>query len=188
MSQTFLIVVGLIVFMVVSLVYLYNKLVRLKNRVEEAESDIEVQLKRRYDLIGNLVEAVKGYAQHEKTTLTEVIEARNRAMQAQSSGDTQKQQEAENVLASTLKSIFALAENYPDLKANQNFLELQRELSDTENKIQAARRFYNSNVRDYNMALELFPTNILAQLMHYQKKEYFEIEEAKERERVEVKF
>jgi len=166
----------------------YNGLIKLKNRVKEAWSDIDVQLKRRYDLIPNLVETVKGYAKHESETLEKVIKARNEAMAAQKTGDAKEQAQAENALSSTLKSIFALAENYPDLKANQNFLELQRELTDTEDKIQAARRFYNGNVRDFNTKLETFPTNIFAGMLGFKPFEFFEIGDEKERKNIEVKF
>lgn len=181
-------VLAVIVALGVILVAMYNGLIRLKNRVEEAWSDIDVQLKRRYDLIPNLVETVKGYAQHEKETLERVIQARNQAMQAHSGTDTKAQLQAENELSATLKSIFALSENYPDLKANTNFLELQRELSDTENKIQASRRFYNTNVRDFNTKLQIFPTNIMAGMLGFKARDFFEIEEAKERENVKVSF
>ncbi|NLC30536.1 MAG: LemA family protein [Candidatus Moranbacteria bacterium] len=169
-------------------VSIYNGLVKLKNRVDEAWSDIDVQLKRRYDLIPNLISTVKGYASHESQTFEKVTEARNKAMQAQESGDAKTQAEAENMLSGTLKSIFALAENYPDLKANQNFLELQRELADTEDKIQASRRFYNGNVRDFNIKIELFPNNIFAGIMNFTKREFFEIENESERENVKVEF
>lgn len=188
MSTTLLIVIGIIAVLAIAIIAMYNGLIRLKNRVDEAWSDIDVQLKRRYDLIPNLVETVKGYAAHEKETLERVVQARNAAMQAQGGGDAQKQAEAENVLSSTLKSIFALSESYPDLKANQNFLELQRELTDTEDKIQAARRFYNGNVRDFNTKLQVFPTNMMAGMLGFKEREFFEIAEAKEREAVQVKF
>ena len=188
MSTTLLIVLGIIAVIILAIIAMYNGLVRLRNRVDEAWSDIDVQLKRRYDLIPNLVETVKGYAAHEKETLERVVQARNAAMAAQSGGDAKKQAEAENVLSATLKSIFALSESYPDLKANQNFLELQRELSDTENKIQAARRFYNGNVRDFNTKLQVFPTNIMAGMLRFKAREFFEIGEEKERENVKVKF
>jgi len=167
---------------------MYNSLIRLKNRVDEAWSDIDVQLKRRYDLIPNLLETVKGYASHEKETLEKVTRARNEAMAAQNGGDAKAQAEAENVLSGTLKSIFALSENYPDLKANTNFLELQRELSDTENKIQASRRFYNGNVRDFNTKLEIFPTNIIGNMLGFKSRLFFEIADEKERENVKVAF
>lgn len=180
-----LIVIGALLAIVIGM---YNSLIRLKNRVEEAWSDIDVQLKRRYDLIPNLVETVKGYASHEKETFEKVTAARTAAMNAQEQGDAKKQAEAENMLSSTLKSIFALSENYPDLKANQNFLELQRELSDTENKIQASRRFYNGNVRDFNTKLEVFPTNIIGNMLGFKSREYFEIEDEKERDNIKVSF
>lgn len=186
---TALVIIGIvIVALALIIIGLYNSLIRLKNRVDEAWSDIDVQLKRRYDLIPNLVETVKGYASHEKEALEKVIKARNEAMSAQSGGDTKAQAEAENALSATLKSIFALSEAYPDLKANQNFLELQRELRDTEDKIQASRRFYNGNVRDFNTKLQIFPTNIIGNMLGFKDREYFEIEDAKERENVSVKF
>jgi len=163
---------------------IYNGLIRLKNRVDEAWSDIDVQLKRRYDLIPNLVNAVKGYATHEKELFENVTKARTAAMGA---GSTEEKAQAENMLSGTLKSLFAVSENYPDLKANQNFLELQRELSDTENKIQASRRFYNGNVRDFNTKIEIFPNNIFAGILNFVKRDFFEAEEA-EKENVEVKF
>jgi LemA protein len=164
----------------------YNSFVTRRNRAEEAWADIEVQLKRRYDLIPNLVNTVKGYATHESTAFEKVTEARSRAMQA---GTVQDQVAAENMLTGALKSLFAIAEAYPDLKANQNFLELQRELSDTENKIQAARRFYNANVRDFNTALETFPSNVVAGMFIFKKKEFFDIpDDGVESKAVEVKF
>jgi len=183
-----LIIIGVIIILAIAVIGMYNALIKLKNRVDEAWSDIDVQLKRRYDLIPNLVETVKGYAAHEKETLEKVVQARNQAMAAQFGGDAKKQVEAENALSSTLKSIFALSENYPDLKANTNFIELQRELSDTENKIQAARRFYNGNVRDFNTKLEVFPTNIMAGMLGFKSREYFEIENKEEKENLKVKF
>jgi len=187
MSIPWLVVI-IVAILVVIVIALYNGLIRLKNRVEEAWSDIDVQLKRRYDLIPNLVETVKGYAAHEQGTLQKVVEARQSAMQAEKSGNIQASLAAENALSSTLKSIFALSENYPDLKANQNFLELQRELTDTEDKIQAARRFYNTNVRDFNTKLQVFPTNILSSWLGFKAREFFEVGEAKERENVKVGF
>jgi len=183
-----LIIIGVIIILAIAVIGMYNALIKLKNRVDEAWSDIDVQLKRRYDLIPNLVETVKGYAAHEKETLEKVVQARNQAMAAQFGGDAKKQVEAENALSSTLKSIFALSENYPDLKANTNFIELQRELSDTENKIQAARRVYNGNVRDFNTKLEVFPTNIMAGMLGFKSREYFEIENKEEKENLKVKF
>lgn len=172
------------VVLVLWVIFIYNGLIRLKNRVDEAWSDIDVQLKRRYDLIPNLVNTVKGYAAHEKSLFEKVTEARTRAMSA---GNAVDKAQAENALSGTLKSLFAVAENYPDLKANQNFLELQRELTDTEDKIQAARRFYNGNVRDFNTKIEVFPNNVFAGMLNFTKREFFEAE-GKEKEVVEVKF
>lgn len=172
------------------LVLAYNGLVSRRNQVKEAWSDIDVQLKRRYDLIPNLVETVKGYASHEKGTLDAVITARNSAMQVHDkAGATPEQMAAsEGALAGALKSVFALSEAYPDLKANTNFLKLQDELSDTENKIQASRRFYNGNVRDYNTAIQTFPTNMIAGPFGFVVEKFFEIGDVKEREVVSVKF
>ena len=188
MNTALLVVIIVVAILVIVVIGMYNSLITLKNRVDEAASDIDVQLKRRYDLIPNLIEVVKGYAVHEKETLERVVTARNAAMAAQNSGDAKMQAEAENALSSTLKSIFALSENYPDLKANQNFLELQRELTDTEDKIQASRRFYNGNVRDFNTKLQIFPTNIIAGMLGFTAREFFEIENAAERNNVQVKF
>jgi len=166
------------------LILLYNGLIRLKNRTSEAWSDIDVQLKRRYDLIPNLVETVKGYAKHEKELLENVTKARAAAMGAKGIGEKAK---AENMLSQTLKSLFAVSENYPDLKASQNFAKLQDELSDTENKIQAARRFYNGNVRDFNIQIQVFPKNLVAGVLGFKKYDFFATDE-KEREAVKVKF
>lgn len=178
--------IALIVVAVIALwlIATYNGLIRLKNRVDEAWSDIDVQLKRRYDLIPNLVNTVKGYATHEKELFEKVTEARTRAMNA---GSTQDKAEAENMLSGTLKTLFAVSENYPDLKANTNFLELQRELSDTENKIQASRRFFNGNVMEYNTKIQVFPTNLFAGMLNFVKRDFFEIDEA-QREPVNVAF
>ncbi len=154
------------------LVITYNKLIALTNRTEEAWSDIDVQMKRRYDLIPNLVETVKGYVTHERETLQAVTEARTRAMGAQSVGE---HAEAENMLTGALKSLFAVSESYPDLKANTNFLELQRELADTENKIQAARRFYNSVVQELQNAIEQFPSNVVAGGFGFKTREFFQL-------------
>lgn len=162
----------------------YNGLITLKNRTDEAWSDIDVQLKRRYDLIPNLVETVKGYATHEQGTFEKVIQARNAAMGAQGMADKAV---AENQLSQTLKSIFALAEAYPELKANQNFLQLQQDLTDTEDKIQASRRFYNGNVRDFNTKLQVFPTNMIGNMLGFKAREFFEIAEA-EKAAPQVKF
>jgi len=167
------------------LIAVYNGLIRLKNRVDEAWSDIDVQLKRRYDLIPNLVETVKGYAAHEKELFTKVTEARSKAMQAGSLAD---KAEAENMLSNTLKSLFAVAENYPQLRASENFAKLQDELSDTENKIQAARRFYNGMVRDFNTKIQVFPNNLIANSLGFKAREFFEIAEAQERENIKVQF
>jgi len=179
-----LIFLGIIVLAVLWAVGIYNGLITLKNRVDEAWSDIDVQLKRRYDLIPNLINTVKGYASHEKEVFEKVTEARTRAMGA---GNGQEKAEAENALSGTLKTLFAVSENYPELKANQNFLELQRELTDTEDKIQASRRFYNGNVRDFNIKIELFPNNIIAGMLNFAKREFFEAKES-EKENVKVEF
>ncbi len=165
-------------------IVMYNRFIRLKNRTDEAWSDIDVQLKRRYDLIPNLVETVKGYATHEREAFENVTKARANAMGAQG---VEAHAKAENMLAGALKSLFAIAEAYPDLKANQNFLELQRELSDTENKVQAARRFYNSNVRDLNTAVDSFPNNLIARTFNFGKREFFDVDDS-QREPVQVKF
>ncbi len=165
-------------------VVLYNRLVNLRNRVKEAFADIEVQLKRRYDLIPNLVETVKGYAAHEKGVFEKVTEARTRAMGAQS---VHEKAEAENMLSQTLKSLFAVSENYPDLKASVNFLELQRELRDAEDKIQAARRFYNTMVMALNTGIESFPGNIVARIFSFKLQEFFDANE-EERKTPQVKF
>lgn len=172
--MTIWIVVGVIVLIVLALIVIYNGLVRSKVRVEEAWSDIDVQLKRRHDLIPNLIETVKGYAKHEKELFEKVTEARANSIKAQ---DIKEVGKAENMLSDSLKSLFAVAENYPDLKANQNFLELQRELTDTEDKVQAARRFYNGNVRDFNTKLQVFPTNFLGSMLGFSAREFFQAEE-----------
>ncbi len=163
---------GVVALLVVWGIGLYNNFVKLVTRTEEAWADIEVQLKRRYDLIPNLVETVKGYAAHESGTLDKVIQARNAAMQG---GSMQERAAEENMLSGALKSIFALAEAYPDLKANQNFAKLQDELADTENKVQAARRFYNGNVRELNIAIDTVPSNIVAKMFNFAKKEFFDL-------------
>ncbi|MDE2399578.1 MAG: LemA family protein [Patescibacteria group bacterium] len=165
------IILGVLVLWVV---FIYNSFVTLVNRTKEAWADIEVQLKRRYDLIPNLVNTVKGYAAHESSAFENVTKARAMALGA--SGVAEKGQ-AENMLTGALKSVFAIAEAYPELKANQNFLALQQELSDTENKIQSARRFYNGNVRDLNIKMESFPANILASIFHFSKMEFFDLAE-----------
>lgn len=166
----------------------YNRFVTLKNRTLEAWSDIDIQLKRRYDLIPNLVNTVKGYAAHESTAFEKVTEARANALTAEAKGDIKGVAAAENMLTGAMKSIFAVAEAYPDLKANTNFLELQRELSDTENKIQAARRFYNSNVMELNTKVDSFPANIIARMFKFAEAELFQLEDAAAKNPVEVKF
>ncbi|HTY39976.1 MAG TPA: LemA family protein [Candidatus Paceibacterota bacterium] len=167
------IVVILLVLVAVWLMFTFNRLVTWRNRVKEASSDIEVQQKRRYDLIPNIVETVKGYAKHEDAVFTKVTQARAAAMGAT---DPKAKLDAENALSSTLKSLFAVSESYPELKANQNFLALQQELTDTEDKIQAARRFFNTNVRDYNTSLETFPTNMIANMFGFKPYEFFDAE------------
>lgn len=164
------IVLGVLVLWVI---YVFNRFISLRNRTKEAWADIEVQLKRRYDLIPNLVNTVKGYATHESSAFENVTKARTAAMSA--TGPNEAHAEAENMLSGALKSVFALAEAYPDLKANQNFLALQNELADTENKIQAARRFYNSNVRDLNTSVESFPGNIVAGIFKFTQMEFFDL-------------
>jgi LemA protein len=153
---------------------LYNGLVRAKNRVDEAWSDIEVQLKRRYDLIPNLVETVKGYAKQESSVLENVTKARTMAMNA---GSMEEKLKDENMLSGALKSLFAVSESYPDLKSNQNFMQLQTDITDTEDKIQASRRFYNGTVRDYNTKIQTVPSNIFAGLLGFKAREFFDIDE-----------
>jgi len=179
------IILAVIIIIIFWLIFTYNRLITLVNRAKEAWSDIDVQLKRRHDLIPNLVETVKGYASHERELFEKVTEARTRAMGAQG---LKEKAEAENALSSTLKTLFAVSENYPQLKASENFLELQQELRDTEDKIQAARRFYNSNVRDLNIKIEVFPAKLVASVFGFKPMEFFELEEAGEREPVKVQF
>ncbi len=168
----FSILLVIVVLVFAWIVFAYNRFVSLINRSKEAWADIDVQLKRRYDLIPNLVNSVKGYAAHEKSAFENVTKARASAMGAQSLAD---KNQAENVLSGALKSLFAVAEAYPELKANQNFLQLQSDLTDTEDKIQSARRFYNGNVRDLNTAIESFPGNLIASMFHFEKMELFEL-------------
>lgn len=178
------IILGIIVLWAI---FVYNGLVTLRNRVQEAWADIEVQLKRRYDLIPNLVNSVKGYAVHERKVFDDVTNARANAMNSQ--GANKSHVEAENMLSGALKSLFAVSEAYPDLKANTNFLALQNELSDTENKIQASRRFYNANVRDLNTKIEVFPSNLIAGAFKFSQKEFFDLEDNDVAQNpVEVKF
>jgi LemA protein len=176
-----LVVAGVLILWAIAL---FNGLIKLRNRVDEAWSDIDVQLKRRYDLIPNLIETVKGFAKQESGVLESVTEARTRAMGA---SDPKDQIEAENMLSGTLKTLFAVSENYPDLKSNENFLELQRELSDTENKIQASRRFYNGNVRDFNTKIQTFPNNMIAGTLSFKERDFFEAGE-EEKKNVKVEF
>lgn len=164
---------------------MYNALVQARNRVNEGWADIDVQLRRRYDLVPNLVETVKGYMRHEREVFEKVTEARARGLEAKT---VKEHGQAENMLTEALKTLFAVSENYPDLKASQNFLELQRELRDTEDKIQAARRFYNGVVRDYNTKIQSVPTNIIANLFRFASREFFELEEAAAKEPVKVQF
>ncbi len=178
-------IVGIIVILVLWVIFAYNSFIKLINNAKEAWSDIDVQLKRRYDLIPNLVNTVKGYASHESTAFEKVTQARAAAMGASNVADKGK---AENMLTGALKSVFAIAEAYPELKANENFLSLQTELSDTENKIQASRRFYNGNVRDLNIAIEAFPGNIIAARFHFAKMELFTLDDEAAKQPVEVKF
>ncbi|MBM3281660.1 MAG: LemA family protein [Candidatus Harrisonbacteria bacterium] len=185
MDKIIWIVIAVATALFLYVIAIYNNLVKMVNRAKEAWADIDVQLKRRYDLVPNLVETVKGYAKHEREVLEAVIEARAKAMGAKG---IKEREEAEAGLTGTLKSLFALSENYPTLKANENFLELQRELSDTENKIQSARRFYNTNVRDLSIAIESFPSNVVASSFGFEKMEMFEIENLPEREVVKVSF
>ncbi|MBU4353475.1 LemA family protein [Candidatus Parcubacteria bacterium] len=179
------IILGILAAVVFWVVFAYNRFITLINRAKEAWADIEVQLKRRYDLIPNLVETVKGYATHERELFEKVTEARVRAMNAQG---LEEKGQAENALSGTLKTLFAVSENYPQLRASENFRALQDELTDTENKVQAARRFYNTNVRDLNIKIESVPANIIAGIFKFQKMEFFEIEEAAAKEPVKVDF
>jgi len=181
------VILGVIVLLVFVLVLMYNSLISLRNRVKEAFSDIGVQQKRRYNLIPNLIETVKGYAKHEKETLEDVVKARTNAMNANEAGDIEKMQETENMLSSTLKSIFALSESYPDLKANENFMNLQNELTDTEDKIMSSRRFYNNNVQLFNTKIEQVPTNIIAKIFGFAQEKFFQIKE-EEKENIKVSF
>ncbi len=178
---------GLLLGLVMWVVGIYNRLVQLVNRTKEAWADIDVQLKRRHDLIPNLIETVKGYMNHERETLEAVVKARSNAMQG--GGSTKQQMGAENSLTGTLKTLFAVAEAYPDLKANQNFLKLQDELADTENKIQAARRFYNANVRDLNIARQIFPNNMIVSMFNFESFDLFDLEATpEERKNIQVDF
>lgn len=171
MSLTWIVIVAAAI-VAVAVVSLYNKLVRLRNTVRSSWSDIDVQLKKRYDLVPNLVETVKGYATHEQSLFTKVTDARARAIEASGPGETAK---AENVLRDSLKSLFAVAEAYPDLKANQDFLQLQIQLKEIEDSIESARRYYNAVVRDFNTAIEQFPSNLIASRFGFEKNDFFEL-------------
>lgn len=174
-----------VIAVVLWIIFTYNGFIRRRYRIKEAWSDIEVQLKRRYDLIPNLTETVKGYMAHEKNVFENVVKARAAALGV--SSKTEKAG-AENALTNTLKTLFAVSENYPELKANANFLDLQRELADTENKIQAARRFYNGNAMDYNAKIEVFPANLIAGMFGFTKEEFFGLEKEEEKEPIKVSF
>jgi LemA protein len=179
------VLIAVVVLLILGLISIYNGLKILRNRVENAWSQIDVQLKRRYDLIPNLIETVKGYAAHERETLERVIQARSAAMSA---GTVKEQGQAENMLTGALKSLFALSEQYPNLKANENFMMLQEELAGTEGKIAFARQFHNDCVMKYQTKKELFPSNIVAGMFSFPDKEYFEIEAPAEREAPKVSF
>jgi len=186
-TATFVLAVVSVLFLLIVIwaIATFNLLVRLRAEVENAWAQIDVQLKRRYDLIPNLVETVKGYAAHERETLEKVVQARNAAISAQG---VAAKAEAENMLTSTLRSIFALAEAYPNLKANENFLALQEELASTENKISLARQYFNDSVMRYNASIQQFPTNIIAGMCGFTRREFFELTDTAEREAPKVKF
>ncbi|MFQ6083119.1 MAG: LemA family protein [Candidatus Aminicenantia bacterium] len=177
-----LIIIGILILWLIGI---YNSLIRLRNRVNNAWAQVDVQLRRRYDLIPNLVETVKGYAKHEREVFEKVTEARAKAINATT---VREQGEAENMLTGALKSLFAVVENYPELKASQNFMMLQEELAGTEGKIAYSRQFYNDSAMKFNIKQQVFPSNIIAQLFGFKEKEYFEIEEPAAREPVKVKF
>lgn len=184
--NTTLFIIILVAFIALWIVGLYNGLIKLKNRVKEAWSDIDVQLKRRHDLIPNLVSSVKGFMKHEKTLLENVTKYRTQAMSAQKSGDTKQLATSESMLGNALGKLQIAVEAYPDLKANQNVAQLMDELSDTENKIQASRRFYNGQVRDFNTKIEQFPNSLFAKMLSFTAFEFFEIEDAAERKNIKV--
>lgn len=186
--NTIQIVILVVAVIVVWAIFTYNRLITLRNRAKEAFSDIDVQLKRRYNLIPNLLEAVKGYAQHEQGVFVKVTEARANALSAEKSGNVKDMGKAENMLSQTLKSLFAVAENYPQLKASGNFMELQRELRDTEDKIQASRRFFNTTVMALNTMVQSFPAALVAKALGFKHKEFFEIEDQEQREVPKVSF
>jgi LemA protein len=176
MSTTAWVIIGLIVVLVLWVIFIYNGLVAMRQRVNQSFADIDVQLKQRHDLVPNLVETVKGYASHERGTLEAVVQARNAAMAAQGPA---AQAQAENMLTGALRQLFALSEAYPDLKANQNFQQLQTELSDIENKLAAARRFFNNAVQEYNTGIEQFPAALFAASLGFTRKEFFDLGETR---------
>ncbi len=185
-SLAILVIIVIFLVIIFALIAIYNKLIRLRNTVKSSWSDIDVQLKKRYDLVPNLVETVKGYAAHEKHVFEKVTEARSKAIHASSPADKAK---AENMLTDTLKSLFAVAEAYPELKANTNFLQLQSQLKELEDNIEYARRYYNAVVRDYNIMIESIPSNIVASTFRFEKEEFFELEAPEvERKPVKVSF
>lgn len=181
------VVLGIIIVLILWIISLYNGLVKLNNRTKEGWSDIDVQLKRRHDLIPNLVNSVKGYMTHERELLENITKARSGAMSAQEAGNTAELGKLENQLGGMLSKLQIAVEAYPDLKANTNVAQLMDELSDTENKIQASRRFYNGMVRDFNTKIETFPNNLFAEMLKFKKYSFFEVEDAKERNNIEVK-
>lgn len=181
-----IVILIIIAILIISVIAIYNKLVKLRNMVKSSWSDIDVQLKKRFDLVPNLVETVKGYASHERTVFEKVTEARSLAMKANSPGEMAK---AENMLRDTLKTLFALAEAYPELKANENFSKLQTQLQELENNIEYARRYYNAVVRDYNILIESFPSNIIASQFNFKQAELFQLESPEvERKPIKVDF
>ncbi|MFN3739045.1 MAG: LemA family protein [Thermodesulfovibrionales bacterium] len=181
-----LIIAGIIFLFVITVVTIYNRLVKLRNTVRASWSDIDVQLKKRYDLVPNLVETVKGYAIHERSLFEKVTEARSMAMRASSPAEKAK---AENIFSETLKSLFAVAEAYPELKANSNFMQLQSQLKELEDSIEYARRYYNAVVRDYNIMVQSFPSNVIASQFGFKEEEFFELETPEvERRPVKVSF
>jgi LemA protein len=181
----FIIFLGVVAIVIIAMITMYNKLVRLRATADSSWSDIDVQLKKRYNLVPSLVETVKGYAAHEKTVFQNVTEARSKAMQATSPGE---QAEAENMLRGALKSLFAVAEAYPDLKASTNFMQLQQQLSELENSIESARRYYNAVVRDLNTMIQSFPSNMIASMFGFSLREYFQIESEEERKPIRPDF
>jgi len=185
MSTLLIVIIAIVVVSILAIIGMFNRFVILRNRGKEAWADIDVQLKRRYNLIPNLMNTVKGYAQHERELFEKVTQARAQAMNAQGAG---AKGQAENMLTNTLKSLFAVAENYPDLKASENFKHLQEELTDTEDKVQASRRFYNNNVNALNIKIESFPSNVIARLFSFKKMELFELTVPAERETPKVQF